>query len=385
MRVSSLSIIDLPAAFTSNILGACYESAQAASLRMWHLSDALDEEPLQLVKCTLISVQLWRHKQILAQEVFSCHHRLKRTFIMLEVNTRFRLCSRSFLLHSETWISQRGKEAGIYPEPDVDAFMKVLTCTHLAITTLRIPIESFVNSHFKGKMSIEKLSDILLRHFHSWLSSGLCNVLYRWQQFSEQQQLRTSACIVIPVSTSWVSLCPVASSALSGRALLIFCKRCGLVCFSIIALNNALPEDSVLYCTYHFKLSAFENDEMHVGKKVTSRKDQEQYRAITHRPYRSISVREFSLPLQEITCWRRNAAGTVRAISQRKKAIELHWSKRHAVSRKELFMVNFAKGWVLYKRIAKAQILKVAYFAHENWMYARLLVFFVCLKCFASS
>ena len=107
-------------------------------------------------------------------------------------------------------------------------------------------------------------------------------------------------------------------------------------------------------------------DSMIVRKQVTSPKDQEQYWANAQRPYRYISVREFSELFKKFHVGATLLQGLSVPFPKDRSHQAALAKKTYAVSRTELFKANFAKEWVLYKRNAIITVFKTMQVCFRN-------------------
>lgn len=93
-------------------------------------------------------------------------------------------------------------------------------------------------------------------------------------------------------------------------------------------------------------------------KEVTSPKDQEQYWAAKHRPYRYIPVREFAELFKDFHV----GASMMQELSvpfpKKKSHCAALAKKKYAISRTELFKANFDKEVLLFKRNSIVTIFK---------------------------
>ena len=93
---------------------------------------------------------------------------------------------------------------------------------------------------------------------------------------------------------------------------------------------------------------------------MTSPKDQEQYWANTHGPYRYIPVREFSELFKRFTVGVNMQQELHVPFPKEKSHRAALATKTYAVSKKELVKANFKKEWLLYKRNAVVSVFKIA-------------------------
>ncbi|KAG0571017.1 hypothetical protein KC19_6G205500 [Ceratodon purpureus] len=261
-------------------------------------------------------------------------------------------------------ITRREKEAGIYPEPDVDAFMKM--------TAFSGHQQSIGTEYTLRMLGLDVCADIMVGDEMTRGISG-----------GQKKRVTTGEMIVGPSTALFMD---DISTGLDSSTTFSIVKTLSQFTHSmdstvLISLLQPAPEtfnlfDDILLlsegqCVYHgpreHVMSFFESCGFKCPERkgiadflqeVTSPKDQEQYWANTQRPYRYISVREFSELFKKFHVGVTMQEELSVPFPKEKSHQAALAKKTYAVSRTELFKANFAKEWVLYKRNAIITIFK---------------------------
>nr|XP_024391802.1 ABC transporter G family member 36-like isoform X3 [Physcomitrium patens] len=261
-------------------------------------------------------------------------------------------------------VTRREKEAGIYPEADVDAYMKM--------SALQGHQHNVGVDYTLRMLGLDVCADILVGDdMRRGISGG------------QKKRVTTGEMIVGPCTALFMD---EISTGLDSSTTFSIVRTLGqftrtLDSTVVISLLQPAPETFELFddiillsegqCVYHgprehvmefFESCGFKCPERKgiadFLQEVTSPKDQEQYWADTHRPYRYISVREFAELFKSFHV----GASMMQELSVPFPKEKSHRAalaqKKYAVNRKELFKTNFNKELLLFKRNSIITIFK---------------------------
>jgi ABC-type multidrug transport system ATPase subunit len=262
-------------------------------------------------------------------------------------------------------ISRREKEAGIYPEADVDAFMKMTsipgkqrkvgTDYTLRMLGLDVCADTLVGDEMRrgisggqkkrvttGEMIVGPCTALFMDDISTGLdSSTTYNIIRTLGQFTHLVNSTVLISLLQPAPETFnlfddIILLSEGQCVYHGprQQVMSFFEACGFKCPDRKGIADFLQE-------------------------VTSPKDQEQYWANTQRPYRYIPVREFSELFKQFQVGATLQHELAVPYPKERSHRAALGKKKYAVSKKELFKANFAKEWLLYKRNAVISVFKI--------------------------
>lgn len=262
-------------------------------------------------------------------------------------------------------VTRREKAAGIYPEADVDTFMKM--------TAVSGQQQSVGTDYTLKILGLDVCADIMVG-----------NEMRRGISGGQKKRVTTGEMIVGPCTALFMD---DISTGLDSSTTFSIVRTLGqftrlMDATVVVSLLQPAPETFNLFddiillsegqCVYHgpreHVMSFFESCGFKCPERkgiadflqeVTSMKDQEQYWADSQRPYRYIPVGEFSEKFKKFHI----GAAMLQELSVAFPKERSHQAalarEKYAMSITELFKTNFAKEVLLYKRNAVVSVFKI--------------------------
>ncbi|KAH8952001.1 hypothetical protein BDL97_09G061300 [Sphagnum fallax] len=212
-------------------------------------------------------------------------------------------------------LAKREKQHGIFPEKDVDVYMKA--------TAVEGMQSSISTDYIMKILGLDICADILVGdNMHRGISGG------------QKKRVTTGEMIVGPTTALFMDEISTGQVVYHGpkENVLEFFRGCGFKCPERKGIADFLQE-------------------------VTSQKDQEQYWD-RHQPYRYVSVKHFAELFQTFHIGKRMEAELMVPYQKERSHKAALSFYRYSVSNWELFKANFAKEWLLMKRNSFVYIFK---------------------------